>query len=110
MNKKGLFYFLILFLISSNMVAAHLMGGEITWTCLGNGKYLFQMNVFRDCNSVTPNPNTLPIEVFNHPTVSVITVSLISQKDISPKCNIAGPTITCGSPSAGAVEQFIYQS
>jgi gliding motility-associated-like protein len=33
------------------LFGAHIVGGEITYQCLGNGQYIFTMKVYRDCNS-----------------------------------------------------------
>jgi len=30
---------------------AHIVGGEMTYRCLGNGQYVFTMKVYRDCFS-----------------------------------------------------------
>ena len=46
--KKYLVFFLTFFLFNFSASATHIMGGEITWTCLkvgpDVGKYVFQMN------------------------------------------------------------------
>jgi gliding motility-associated-like protein len=102
----------ILLLSSFRIEATHLMGGEITWECQGNGRYIFSMKLYRDCNGVPLNLPVL-IRVHNHPTVSSIAMNLISQIDISPKCNGSGPTISCSGADgndAGAVEEFIFRS
>lgn len=101
--------------------ASHLMGGEITWTCLGGGQYVFNLKLYRDCNGAAVS-SVVSMGVYNHPTVSSIPLNLVSQTDISPTCNIAGPGISCAaaesapgwpsSPSsiAGAVQESMYQS
>ncbi len=91
--------------------ASHLMGGEITWTCQGNGQFVFHMKLYRDCNGAT-GPPTAALDVFNHPSLFTIPLTLLSQTDISPQCNSLGPIISCTSqvPGQGAVEEFIYQS
>ncbi|GAB4136901.1 MAG: hypothetical protein Fur0041_11490 [Bacteroidia bacterium] len=103
------------------VMASHLMGGEITWTCQGNGQFVFNMKLYRDCNGATGPPNA-NLTVFNHPTLTTIAMNLVAQNDISPQCNAIGPQISCASaqaqpgwpssatPVAGAVEEFIYQS
>src|SRR6187402_3028654 len=88
-------HYVILFfavLLSFSLKASHLMGGDITWVCLGNGQYKFTMRVYRDCNGVQM---TLPValSVWNHPSVTSIAMNLVSQIDISPQCNGSGPTI-----------------
>ncbi len=101
--------------------ASHLMGGEITWECQGNGQYIFKLKFYRDCNGIN-TPATVTISVINHPSVQTITLNLVSQTDISPSCNSAGPTISCtsaesqsgwptsSSPVAGAVQESVFQS
>lgn len=43
---------LLLTLISSlGVSAAHLVGGEITYECLGNDRYRITLRIYRDCNS-----------------------------------------------------------
>lgn len=103
------------------LFASHLMGGEITWECQGNGQYIFKLKFYRDCNGIN-TPNVVALSVFNHPTITSINLSLISQTDISPTCNTAGPTISCtnaetqpgwptsGSPVAGAVQESVFES
>ncbi|MBI3238884.1 MAG: hypothetical protein HYZ43_08625, partial [Flavobacteriia bacterium] len=66
--------------------ATHVMGGEITWKCSGNG-YIFELIFYRDCNGVEVNTISENIEVWNHPTVSNILVAFISRQDISPTCS-----------------------
>ncbi len=104
-----------------SLFASHLMGGEITWACQGNGQYIFNLKFYRDCNGIN-TPNSVAMSVFNHPTINTINLLLVSQTDISPTCNIAGPGISCtnaenqpgwptsGSPVAGAVQESVYQS
>lgn len=103
----------ILHLLAFNKLhATHLMGGEITWQCQGDGRYVFTLKLYRDCNGVPLNFPVM-LRVHNHPSVSSIAMQLVSQLDISPKCNGSGPTISCAGADgndAGAVEEFILQS
>ena len=41
---------LFLFISSINLQASHLVGGDITWECMGNGQYIFQLTLYRDCS------------------------------------------------------------
>lgn len=118
---KKIFFFLIISALTLSSKATHLMGGEITWDCQGGGQYIFTLKLYRDCNGALP-PGLLNLNVFNHPTVSSITVNLVSQNDISPVCNTSGPAISCSlaesqtgwpsssTPILGAVKEYIYQS
>ena len=97
------------------------MGGEITWDCAGGGKYVFTLKLYRDCNS-TGVSSTVSLNVWFHPTISSIPLNIVSQTDISPVCNLAGPSITCAAatsapgwpssptPVMGAVQESVYQS
>lgn len=95
--------------------ASHYMGGEITWECKTNGKYRFHLKLYRECNGITYS-NTEQLTVTNHPSVFSITMTLVSQTDISPACN-TNPSfshIACypspSSANTGAVEEWYYTS
>ncbi len=96
-------------LIAEKANAAHLMGGEITWTCQGGGQFIFTLKLYRDCNQVSLG-NTQVLNVDNHPIIGQIQLNQVSQIDISPICNPLGPAISCAAPGPGAVEEFIFQS
>jgi hypothetical protein len=49
-NKKLSIGFIFLSLISIQIQAKHIIGGNITYKCLGNGDYSFILKVYRDCN------------------------------------------------------------
>ena len=48
---KKLTILIISFLAFFNTQAAHIIGGEITYVCLGNNEYEFTMKIYRDCAS-----------------------------------------------------------
>lgn len=97
--------------------ASHVMGGEITWRCNGNG-YVFELVFYRDCNGAEVNIVSENIRVWHHPTVSNIPVAFISREDISPTCNpVTGspPALDCGTGASagngtGAIEKITYRS
>ena len=49
--KKILFLFLFLFSFLS-VQATHMMGADVSYKCLGNGKYKITAKVYRDCRGV----------------------------------------------------------
>jgi hypothetical protein len=52
--KKILFIFTFLsFFIQTDTFATHIMGGDITYTCLGGNTYEVQLSIFRDCNGIS---------------------------------------------------------
>lgn len=51
-NYQSSFVFILLFLFFSNPIhAAHIVGGEMTYRCLGGGDYEITLRVFRDCQA-----------------------------------------------------------
>tara|TARA_B100001758_G_scaffold247877_1_gene267996 strand:- start:4730 stop:9613 length:4884 start_codon:yes stop_codon:yes gene_type:complete len=115
-------FLLLLVVIFSffNANATHLMGGEITWTCIKDpsspdvGKYVFRMKLYRDCEGISTgliDPKTLLI--WNHPTVTQTTMLFIGNTDISPDCDVSNsgnPALDCATNPVGAVEEYIYES
>lgn len=97
--------------------ASHIMGGSITYECQGNGNYVFQLVFYRDCNGAQVNTNSQTIRVWNHPTLSSITVPYVSTEDISPQGTQAGGGTQCfncttpnGNIGIGSIERITYRS
>ena len=98
--------------------ASHILGGDITWACDGNGDYIFQLVFYRDCNGADVNTVNVDLDVWNHPTITGIQVDFVSREDVSPICTqvSGGPApFLCGSGAfggngIGAIEKIIYQS
>ena len=108
--KKVLLYIFVALMASPFLTrATHIMGGEITWECLSNGQYQFNMKIYRDCNGINLGTSQV-IHVLNHPGLSQFTMNLIQQKDISPTCWDTAQQIGCAGGGSGAVEEFIFQS
>ncbi len=110
--------FLVFMLFASKAVfSSHVMGGELTWTCGTGGAYTFELVFYRDCNGAEVNVISETIRVWNHPSITEITLNFVSRTDISPSCTeVAGspPMLECGIGSAGgngagAIEQVIYR-
>ncbi|MFZ9777654.1 MAG: hypothetical protein ACO3CI_04925, partial [Schleiferiaceae bacterium] len=51
MDRMRQFTLALLLLTGLAAQAAHLVGGELTYTCLGNNQYQIKLVVYRDCNS-----------------------------------------------------------
>jgi hypothetical protein len=117
MKKIVFLFILFLFAFCKPIYASHVMGGEITWKCQG-GKYVFQLVYYRDCNGANINTVGVNLGVWNHPTLSNISLSFVSRQDISPYCspvNLSPPALACGNGTAGgngagAIEKIIYKS
>jgi hypothetical protein len=103
----------ILFL-SQYSYASHYVGGEITWKCKSNGKYVFYLRIYRECNGISFG--TSQTIQSNSPAGS-ISLSLVTgyPKDLSPICNSDGSFthLSCSSATtnnSGAVSVYYYKS
>ena len=77
------------------------------------GKYIFTMKLYRDCDGISLPTTNQTLNVWNHPTVSTISLQFISNTDISPDCDVTNsgnPALDCSTNPVGAVEEYIYQS
>lgn len=114
---RSIVLLIIVFFFSFSGKSSHVLGGDITWTCVG-GQYVFQLEFYRDCNGADINPVSENLSVWNHPTLTQIQVNFIARIDISPLCTQVptGPSpFICGSGpntgnGVGALEKIIYQS
>ena len=114
---KKLFIFCFALLTSFQLSATHIMGGEITWKCIKSGpdegKYIFSLKVYRDCDGAALLASTQQLDVWNHPTVTTLSLPFDTASDISPDCDVANSgngALDCITNPVGAVEEFIYTS
>jgi gliding motility-associated-like protein len=102
-----------LLVLSNFLKANHLVGGELTWACLGSGQYIFQVKVYQDCNEFQPPPTSMQIRVWNNSNLSIIPLSNIGNNDFSFSCSeVTGgsPQYDCSAPGVGSITEYILQS
>jgi len=85
---------LILFVPFNSLMARHIIGGEITYECIGEGeipntrKYKFYMKIYRDCQGGGPsfeNPASLTIHEGNTATlIANISIGLKETQLLNP--------------------------
>ena len=113
--SKYIFYlvFPLIFLLGNvnTAKASHIMGGDITYSCISNGQYAIQVKLFRDCNgislgnSITVNMSSATCGTFT------VTLPLISThpQTITPTCP-GTPDVCDGDPGASyGIEEYIYK-
>jgi len=108
----------VITLFANRAQASHILGGELAWQCQGDGSYLFELILYRDCNGVDVTIAAETINVWNHPSIATITANFISRSDMSPYCQqvpSSPPPFQCGIGSntgngSGAVERVLYRS
>ena len=109
---------ILVFFFSFSSKASHVMGGDLTWSCDGTGKYVFELVFYRDCNGAEINAISENLKVWNHPTLTTLELLFVSREDISPSCSpvVGSPAmLECGTGSQGgngigAIEKIIYRS
>jgi hypothetical protein len=110
LKLSAIFIFTLLALLGSvkRVVAIHIVGGEITWECQGNGQYIFYMRLYRDCSENIAVPSTQTLQVLNHPSITSIGLTLQSQQDITQ----AGCGVACAGAVQGdvAFEEYVFAS
>ncbi len=98
-------------LFSTSGFASHILGGEITWQCLGSGQYEFTLKLYRDCTG-----GALPTyaQTINGPQGG-ISVNFVGKTDFSPTCYDAAqaygcpPVVVYPNIKPGSVEEYVYR-
>ncbi|MHB1277127.1 MAG: hypothetical protein ACYC1Q_01875, partial [Bacteroidia bacterium] len=104
MKKVLLFLFLALgFLLPEKAEASHMMGSDIVYRCVGNGKYEVTVRVYRDCNGIPISPS----DVVARCSSSTVTVSTGNQTKIGYR-DITGIDANCPVQSRCAGSSFQY--
>ncbi len=68
--KRVLFLLLLIFSVFITE-ASHLVGGDFTYTCLGNNTYRIKLTMFRDCaTSQVPFDNRIPVAIYQGASLS----------------------------------------
>lgn len=108
--RKKLFWLIAVLVMAGQLNearASHVLGGDLTYRCLGNGNFRFTLTMFRDCAGIPWSQNTIQL---NGPAGGTLT--LVSSNDVSPRCP-GSTAISCNPPSTasgaqGAVSRFVY--
>ena len=111
--------FLSTLIFSRQSFASHLMGGDITWQCIGTDSYLVTMTIFRDCNGIPLATQDITVRDCNLDSINTGTsAKKIFARDITPVCtksctrcgksrNQAPGNTSCKFPYG--IEMFVFQ-
>lgn len=110
MKKVLLLLAVLLSLTHTDIRASHVLGGDISYRCLGNGIFEFTVTVYRDCNTGSAGWNTTSLNL-SGPIAG--TLALISSTDVTPRC-ASNTTFNCNPPTVGhgqngSVARFVYR-
>jgi hypothetical protein len=89
MKKLSLIFIVLLSLAGINKAdASHLMGADITWTCVGQDSFLIKLVVYRDCNGITLAVSPINFKcATSGASITSINISVGTPVDITPVCN-----------------------
>lgn len=98
---------LICFAFSGSLSAAHLVGGELSYTCLGNNRYEVKLLIYRDCSS-----NGAP---FDDPAIITIyddNLNIVANLEVplhtSGRLPVDAPNTCYSLPSFVCTEEGLY--
>jgi hypothetical protein len=96
---------LMLLLFSYQANATHMMGADMVFKCLGNGKFEVTVKVYRDCQGVSLSNSPITIFPLNCSGSSFNkTLTLVSVIDITPVCSSVQSRCVGGSYQYGIEE------
>jgi len=100
----------ILFLSSSDALATHAMGSDLTYRCLGGDTYEITLTIYRDCvgSALTPTQN-IEIRSASCGIPNFIErANRVSVTELSPLCPIQQPLSTCNGGPLPGIEEHKY--
>ena len=117
-NKyTSIFYVFFIFLmlgVGNEVKATHIMGGDFSYVCIGNGSYSLNLRIFRDCNGV--NLGTSAFVTLTSPTCGTINVTLqnlgggITRTPLCPtEDDVCDGTGFGGGPGTYGIEEWLYR-
>ena len=109
--KKSILLLLASVLITSfsHIYASHVMGADLTYTCLGPNQYLITLNVYRDCNGVSlSGPLTLDYSSSQCGVSSTLNLNQVGNPvDITPACLTSSDA--CNGGSGYGIQKYTFQ-
>lgn len=91
-------------------LAFHFIGGDMTYTCLGNGQYLFSVTVYRDCAGTGPQlDDDYDIDVYDLVTGQNVAMNVVVSHDGIIQIDGEDNTDPCIEiPSTLCLEKAVY--
>ena len=104
--KKLLLSFLILFAFASNSFASHVMGADITYTCLGGNQYQVTLTLYRDCFGTTVGTTPQTVDIASSCGNVAASLDWVSTTDVSQVCSSS--STTCNGGTLPGTEQYVF--
>ena len=88
-----LLFFVLTLSLSNISKASHMMGGDMSYQCLGNGKYKITAKIYRDCRGISFSGPSFGVFAGtnggNGCGSSGLSISRTGIKDVTPRCSTA---------------------
>ncbi|MFN0200948.1 MAG: gliding motility-associated C-terminal domain-containing protein [Bacteroidia bacterium] len=105
-----IFLFLLIILGSLTLHAKHLVGGDITYRCLGGNQYEITLNVYRDCSTGTVFDDDVALGIYDGGTLAKITNFVLSSPNIQKIQNtVSDPCVDVSKLPNLCYERAIYK-
>jgi gliding motility-associated-like protein len=110
---RVLLFFALSLLFSAPIFGSHLLGGNITWTCLGGNNYQVTLTYYRDClgnngnDPAAENVSFIPLAGCSTPFSSDL--DFVSTTEISDLCATELPNSSCSGGINPGTQQVVYQ-
>ena len=92
----------------NSVKATHVVGGDITYECVGTDSFLVQLQLYRDCSGVNA-PSQVPVRFISSCGCFTQNLPLIGSTEISQLCPQELPNSTCNGGFLPGVELYIYE-
>jgi hypothetical protein len=83
---------------STSLKASHMMGGDMSYRCLGNGQYKITAKIYRDCRGISFSGPSFGVYAGtnggNGCGSSGLSITRTSIKDVTPRCSTASSPCT----------------
>ncbi len=111
MKKLFLFFAFLAFVFSWNASAYNFLGGNLTYKCIGNNQFIFQVAVITDCSGV-PLSNNSYVNIYSSMPIQTIVCSLKIVKENTPSCLPSGVLTPreCSENDFGGIKTFEFES
>lgn len=103
------FVFVVASFACGKVSASHIMGSDITYTCLGNNQYQISVTVYRDCSGISMS-NSIIVDAISTCGTQNVTLTqnpALSGVNVSQLC--PGALSTCNGGSLPGVQAYVYQ-
>ncbi|MEL6651056.1 MAG: hypothetical protein AAFQ87_09675, partial [Bacteroidota bacterium] len=112
--RKRLFFLLgagMLLLNLQSVRATHLMGGDLTYQCLGGNTYQFTLTLYRDCKGIPLSTSNQRMVMFSNSCgvqEQNVSLSFQSFQEITPICPAQQANSACNGGPIPGVEEYIF--